>query len=151
MTLGVLATVLGLGLAAAFPTHQASANNYGTVYCMPYGQTLSGVAAMYGTTVWALAQYNGITDPNCVAAGTCLTIPPASHGGYYTGHAAYHPAPPVAHGGYGKSGVYCVHYGDTLSGIAMRYGVSAWSIAQANGLANPNCIQAGMCLTIPGY
>lgn len=153
MTLGALAAVLGLGAAVAMPTHQASANNYGSVYCLHYGETLSGVAAMYGTTAWAIANYNGIPNPNYVRAGTCVSIPPAGWGGYggYTGHVGYHPAPKPGHGGYGQAGVYCVRYGDTLSGIAMRYGVSAWSIAYANGLPNPNCIQAGMCLTIPGY
>lgn len=153
VTLGVLATVLGLGLAVAFPTQQASANYYGNVHCLRYGETLSGVAAMYGTTAWAIARYNGIPNPNYVRAGTCLTIPPAGSGGY-GGYNPYHPKPVHAgHGGYhqAKPGTYCVRYGDTLSGIAARYGVSAWSIAYANGLPDPNCIRAGMCLVIPGY
>ena len=36
-----------------------------------------------------------------------------------------------------------VRCGDTLSGIAWRYGTSVWAIANANGIANPNRIYAG--------
>ncbi len=44
---------------------------------------------------------------------------------------------------------YAVRWGDTLSSIARRSGVSALSIAQANSLANPNTIYAGQWLWIP--
>jgi hypothetical protein len=44
--------------------------------------------------------------------------------------------------------------GETLAGIAARYsvyGVTMASIAQANGLVNPNFIFAGQRLKIPAY
>jgi lysozyme len=44
---------------------------------------------------------------------------------------------------------YVVQCGDTLSGIAWRYGVNMWCIVNANGIANPNCIYAGQKLYIP--
>ncbi len=46
-----------------------------------------------------------------------------------------------------------VQPGQTLYSIASYYGVSVWSIACANGIANPNYIYAGMVLYIPygGY
>ncbi len=44
---------------------------------------------------------------------------------------------------------YQVRWGDTLNSIARYSGVSAWSISQANGLANPNIIYAGQWLWIP--
>ncbi len=52
-----------------------------------------------------------------------------------------------------KAVVYQVHRGDTLSGIARRYGVSAQALAHANGLRNPHRIYAGQRLHIPssGY
>ena len=57
-------------------------------------------------------------------------------------------AAPVAQ--YGQCGYwYQVRWGDTLSSVARYTGVSAWSIAQANGLANPNYIYAGQWLWIP--
>jgi len=45
--------------------------------------------------------------------------------------------------------VHIVQWGETLTVIASRYGVSAASIAQANELYNPNFIYAGQRLVIP--
>ncbi|HUS69916.1 MAG TPA: LysM peptidoglycan-binding domain-containing protein [Anaerolineae bacterium] len=47
------------------------------------------------------------------------------------------------------STIHIVQWGETLNIIASRYGVSAASIAQANGLWNPNFIYAGQRLVIP--
>lgn len=44
---------------------------------------------------------------------------------------------------------YVVQWGDTVYGIARRFGVSAAAIIQANGLADPNKIRAGQTLIIP--
>lgn len=51
------------------------------------------------------------------------------------------------------SSYHCVAHGESLSSIAARYGVSTWSIANANGLWDPNRIYAGQVLVIPrsGY
>ena len=42
-----------------------------------------------------------------------------------------------------------VRYGETLSSIGRLYGVNAYAIARANGIANPNRIYAGQTLVIP--
>ena len=42
-----------------------------------------------------------------------------------------------------------VRWGETLSSIGRLYGVNAYAIARANGLANPNRIYAGQMLLIP--
>lgn len=44
---------------------------------------------------------------------------------------------------------YRVQRGDTLTAIGLRYGVSPYAIAQANGLRNPNLIFPGQVLVIP--
>ena len=44
---------------------------------------------------------------------------------------------------------YRVQPGDTLSAIAARFGTSVGAIAAANGIADPNLIDAGQVLTIP--
>ena len=172
--------LLGLGVAIALAmigssATTASAKGYGTgqsmnsghgggygnVYCMKYGDTIWGVAYRHGVSAHALASHNGIYNPNYVRAGTCLRIPaakPMGYGsGYNAGQGTGHNA--KANPGYGagysygkKMGNrYCVRYGDTLYSIAHRYHTSAWAIANANGIKNPNWIQAGSCLTIPGH
>ena len=54
------------------------------------------------------------------------------------------PPPPGACARY-----HVVRAGETLSSIGRLYGVSAWAIASANHLANPNRIYAGQYLCIP--
>ncbi len=46
--------------------------------------------------------------------------------------------------------VYIVQQGDTLSSIALRFGVSSEEIQAANGLSDPNAIQINQRLVIPG-
>lgn len=46
--------------------------------------------------------------------------------------------------------LYTVRSGDTLSQIALRYGVSVNELARYNGIANPNLIYVGQVLRIPG-
>lgn len=46
-----------------------------TVYTVQRGDTLSGIAAKYGTTYQKLAQYNGITNPNIISVGQKIKIP----------------------------------------------------------------------------
>ncbi|WP_426755992.1 LysM peptidoglycan-binding domain-containing protein [Myxococcus sp. Y35] len=108
----------------------------GGSYTVKSGDTLSGIAGRYGTTVSALAKANNIANPNLIYAGQRLTIPGA-------GGAA--PGRPSSGGG-----SYTVKSGDTLSGIAGRYGTTVGALAQANNIANPNLIYVGQRLTIPG-
>jgi LysM repeat protein len=44
---------------------------------------------------------------------------------------------------------HTVQYGDTLFSIGRIYGVNPYTIAEVNGLANPNYIYAGQVLYIP--
>lgn len=46
-----------------------------TVYTVKSGDTLSGIAAKYGTTYQTLASYNGIANPNLIYPGQKITIP----------------------------------------------------------------------------
>lgn len=59
----------------------------------------------------------------------------------------------LAFGGSGSaaaSSTYRIAPGDTLYGIAARYGLSAQEIASLNGLTDPNVIFAGQDLALPG-
>jgi len=44
---------------------------------------------------------------------------------------------------------YQLRLGDTLGGVARRFGVSVGSLAAANGISDPNRVQAGHVLRIP--
>ena len=46
----------------------------GDTYTIKPGDTLSGIAAAYGTTVDALAALNGISDPDKINAGDTIKI-----------------------------------------------------------------------------
>ena len=126
---GLLLTMAASLLAAALPSGSAFA---GTVTVQP-GQTLSQVAAEEDTTVAALAAANGITNPNLVAAGAVLHVPASGAPG---------PAGP-------RFTTVEVQPGETLSALATRYGTTTAALAAANGISNPNQIQAGTVLQLP--
>lgn len=46
-----------------------------TVYTVKKGDTLSQIAAKYGTTYQAIAAYNGIKNPNVIRVGQKIKIP----------------------------------------------------------------------------
>jgi LysM repeat protein len=123
----VLSTLVGAQAVWAAP------NESGPVHIVRYGETLSGIAARYGVNMWAIARANCIANPSRIYAGQRLIIP-----------AGGRPAP-IPWGGR----VHIVRYGETLSGIAFRYGVSMWAIVRANGIANPSFIYAGQRLVLP--
>lgn len=50
----------------------------GTTYKIKPGDTLSGIAQKYGTSVSALQSANNISNPNMIMAGSALTIPNVS-------------------------------------------------------------------------
>lgn len=76
---------------------------------------------------------------------------------YYVQPPAYiPPSTPIYHGvvhhhGYGCAGAftYCVRPGDTVYGLARRFGTSPQAVISANGLWNPNYIRVGQLLQIP--
>lgn len=98
------------------------------------GDTLWDLARKHGTTVAALQELNSLPGNGTIYAGDRLRI---------TGGA---PGAPVARNGERR---HLVVTGDTLGGLAVRYGVSASSIAAANRLRG-STIARGRRLTIPG-
>ena len=118
-------------------TGQAVAS--GAAYTVRRGDTLSAIAARYGTTVNAIVRANGIANPRFIYAGQRLVIPGRAGSASGTG------------GGQASGGgtVYTVRRGDTVAAIAYRYGTTIAAIARANGLANPSYIYPGQRLRIP--
>lgn len=104
-------------------------------YTVKAGDTLSAIAARYGTTYQELARINGIANPNVINVGQVLRL----------GGGA---APAQAPASSGRT--YTVVRGDTLSGIAQRFGTNYQTLAAINGISNPNLISVGQVIKLPG-
>ena len=102
-------------------------------YTVQSGDTLSGIAARYGTSYEVLAQLNGISNPNEIYVGQTIRL---------GGSAANYSSQSTSQGG------YTVQSGDTLSGIAARYGLDWTSLAAKNGLQSPYTIYVGQKLSL---
>ncbi|MBN1218931.1 MAG: LysM peptidoglycan-binding domain-containing protein [Anaerolineae bacterium] len=106
----------------------------GTYHTVRYGETLFSIGRYYGVNPYRIAEANNLWNPNYIYAGQVLYIPAGYQGGYY-------PTP--------GANRHVVCYGETLSSIARRYGVTPWAIARANGIYNMNLIYSGQVLYIP--
>jgi LysM repeat protein len=136
------------GPAAAAPSRAATGPGFTTVEVKP-GDTLTSLAARYGTTPGALAAANGITNPNRIDAGTVLQLPAPVSGTPSGSVSGSSPAGAGAAAAVMTVGTVTVRAGDTLTSLAARYGTTPGALAAANGITNPNVIFAGMQLTLP--
>ncbi|GMQ79422.1 MAG: hypothetical protein BMS9Abin02_2010 [Anaerolineae bacterium] len=119
-----------------------------TNYVVQPGDTLGAIAARFNTTVAALVAANNIPNPNLIYAGSVLVIPDGSNPQPPPEPPTNPPPNPVPPPG--EVGTYVVQPGDTLSGIAARFGTTVPALAALNGIANPNYIYAGQTLKVPG-
>jgi LysM repeat protein len=130
---GIRAALLVLMLIAVLALPSA-VQAQGQVHIVQRGETLSSIAARYGTTVQALMQINGLSNPNFIWVGQRLVV--SGSGGSSSA------------GSSGSGGVHIVQRGETLSSIALRYGTSISALVQANGLSSANFIWVGQRLRI---
>ncbi|HEX9635320.1 MAG TPA: LysM peptidoglycan-binding domain-containing protein [Candidatus Limnocylindria bacterium] len=106
------------------------------------GETLTGIAARYGFSIATLAAANGITNPSYIRAGQVLAIPSA--GAAQTAAAPAAAATPAT-----AMASHRVANGETLTGIAARFGTSIAAITEANAIVNPSLIRVGQVLVVP--
>ena len=99
----------------------------GVYYTVKRGDTLWDIARKTGSTVEKIVAANNIKNPDLIYAGEVFLIPEITNTGRY----------------------YTVRAGDTIWGIAQRFGSSVNAIAAANGIKNPNLIYAGEVFLIP--
>lgn len=94
------------------------------IHVVSSGETLSGIARRYGSTVSQIATANELPDPNQLIVGQSIVIPIAAR-------------------------QHVVRSGETLWQIAQSYGISLDAIIRVNQLANPNMLEIGTVLNIP--
>lgn len=130
--LSVLIVVLfaSLGFAGT-----ASAYTCSTYITVQWGDTLSGIARLCGTTTYAIQTANpGLGS--WVYAGQVLYIPTG-----YSYTPVYSPS---------SGGTYVVQWGDTLGSIAARMGVSYYDILAVNPqIWDPSLIYGGQVINLP--
>ncbi len=130
--------------------YSASLTSEGT-YLVRAGDTLFGIGLRFGTTVDSIMLANRLKSET-IYEGQVLNItgyddsgyaPPVYDNSGYAPPPAYAPAAPVRGAG------HVVASGETLFGIALRYGSSVDAVAQANGIPYPYIIQPGQYLKVP--
>jgi len=104
----------------------------GTTYTVVRGDTLTSIARRFGTTVAELVRLNNIANPNLIFPGQVLIVSEEGENG----------------NGNGETVTYTVVRGDTLSGIAARFGTTVAELVRLNNIANPNLIFPGQVLII---
>lgn len=108
-----------------------------TRYTVQSGDTLSGIAAAYGVTVDSIVVANNLPPGSTIYAGQVLIVP--SPGSPAATPASRQPNPDT----------YVVQSGDTLIGLADRFGVSREALAAANGISPTGFLYIGQVLKIP--
>lgn len=126
----------------AAPAAAAAPAVRSTGHTVASGDTVSHLAARYGTSVASIVAANGLDSRGFIRVGQQLTIPAAG-----SPSAA---AAPVAAAAVAAPASYKVVSGDTVSGIAARFGTSVASLISANGLDSRAFIRVGQNLTLAG-
>ena len=124
------------------------------VHVVEAGETIARIALRYGVPPETILRANGLTDrTRTLRIGDRLIVPGVTATPVVTGPLPRAAAPtrtptpttvPV------EEGVHIAEAGDTLSGIAERYGVSLEALLQANGFDDPDrVLRVGERITIP--
>lgn len=123
------------------PPIDNSNQNYNTeliLYTVKSGDTLWKIASTYGTTIQEIANINGIQNVNLIFPGQILRIPTNSN-------------IPGSESNSTSKTYYTVRRGDTLSKIALSYGITVNQIVEWNNIQNPNLIYPGERLKFYGH
>lgn len=109
-------------------------------YTVKSGDTLSGIASRYNTTVNQIVSLNQLSNPNLIYVGQVLKLKNSQTTNSSSSSSSSTAATTV--------GTYTVKAGDTLSAIASRYSTSSSTLASLNSLSNPNLIYVGQVLKV---
>jgi len=112
-----------------------------TYYKIKRGDTLSGIADRYGVGLSSVKKWNSIRDPRHIRKGQKIVL-------YLGKKHANKRKTEASSASDGKKVYYRIRKGDTLSGIASKYGVGLSSIKKWNHIRNPKHIRKGQRLVI---
>lgn len=116
------------------------------VHVVQRGESLGAIARQYGTTVEQILQANTIANPNRIFPGQSLNIWVSPEVAQQ--NAAPAPQQPVQPAPTTNIS-YTIQPGETLGMIAQRYGMSWTTLAQMNGIYDPNRVLAGQTIVVP--
>ncbi|MBL0178878.1 MAG: LysM peptidoglycan-binding domain-containing protein [Gemmatimonadetes bacterium] len=114
------------------------------------GETLSGIAARYGVSVSSLRSTNRLSSKATIRSGQKLlvrrsggTAAPAARRSTATTTRSAAPAARAT------SRTHVVKSGETIGGIASRYGVGQSALLRVNGLSQRSTIKVGQKIRVP--
>jgi membrane-bound lytic murein transglycosylase D len=100
-----------------------------TFHKVKRGETISEIADEYGVSQRELLSWNGLDERGLIRAGQRIRVVSPDRTGERT---------------------HIVRRGETLKGLARRYGVSVQALRTANGIGEGETLRAGVALKIPG-
>jgi len=119
-----------------------------TQHTVQPGESITAIAQQYGVTVEQLLQANDISNPNLIYRGQELTVW-TTESVSAPGEAIAVDEPDVVAIPEDELAVYVVRRGEHLSEISQRFGLDWRTVAQINGIVNPDRVYAGQELKIP--
>jgi membrane-bound lytic murein transglycosylase D len=119
----------------------AAGTTWRTFHRVQRGETISEIADEYGVTQRELLAWNGLDPRGRIRAGQRIRVSspdtrPATQAEPGTRRTA--------------AKTHIVRPGETLTGLARRYGVSIQALREANGMAERETLRSGTALKIPG-
>jgi LysM repeat protein len=140
--LSKLTVIILIAFLMSFP----AAAQEPTIYIVRPGDNLFRIAQQHNVTVAAIAEANNIANTWQIFAGQRLIIPPREQPtAQPTSPPAQPTAPPTPAA---ETQYHVIQWGESLSAIAARYGLTMRQLMDLNNINNPNLIYAGQRLVI---
>lgn len=128
-----------LSLTGASTPASAPSTSASTTHVVVAGDTVYGIAQKYSTTVDAVLAANGLARESVIYPGQSIAV---------SGTPAQAPAPAAAPVTAPTAQTHTVVSGDTLFGIAQKYGTTTASLYAWNSLSSASIIYPGQSITV---